>query len=91
MSPKCVTYSIVTKTVLWDYGDMLIGYARVSTEDQNLDLQRDALKKARMHEVFRGEGVGARRHQAPGVRGRPRLPGFTHQTCVSLKQARSLH
>src|SRR5689334_3745365 len=26
-----------------------------------------------MHEDLRGEGVGPRRHQAPGVRGRPRL------------------
>jgi DNA invertase Pin-like site-specific DNA recombinase len=25
---------------------MLIGYARVSTDDQNLDLQRDALRRA---------------------------------------------
>ena len=31
---------------------MLVGYARVSTQDQNLDLQRDALTKAGCERVF---------------------------------------
>ena len=39
---------------------MMIGYARVSTADQNLDLQRDALTKAGCERIFEEHASGAR-------------------------------
>lgn len=38
---------------------MLLGYARVSTDDQHLDLQRDALQKAGCEKVYTDQQSGA--------------------------------
>ncbi len=45
----------------------LIGYARVSTADQNMALQLDALRKAGVDRVFRDQGVSGSTSARPGL------------------------
>jgi DNA invertase Pin-like site-specific DNA recombinase len=46
---------------------MKVGYARVSTEDQNLDLQLDALRLAECGQIYRDEGISGAAMSRPGL------------------------
>ena len=46
---------------------MLLGHARVSTEDQNLDMQASALIKAGAERVFTDKASGASTKKRPGL------------------------
>ena len=47
---------------------MKYGYARVSTDDQNADMQRAALKKAGCKETFTDEGISGATAKRPALR-----------------------
>jgi DNA invertase Pin-like site-specific DNA recombinase len=46
---------------------MIIGYARVSTEDQRLDLQMQALEKASCEEIYTDHGHSGSKFNRPGL------------------------
>lgn len=48
-----------------DKKETLVGYARCSTHEQNLDLQLDALKKAGCVEIFEEPGVSGSKEKRP--------------------------
>lgn len=50
-----------------EYGMTLIGYARVSTDDQTPALQLDALRRAGVTEVFEDRGVSGTARDRPGL------------------------
>ena len=46
---------------------MKIGYARVSTDEQNLDLQRHALQVAGCEAVYEDQGISGAENARPGL------------------------
>lgn len=58
---------------------MKIGYARVSTDGQNLDLQKHALEKAGCERIFQDHGFSGAKTARPGLKAASRTlrPGDT--------------
>lgn len=56
----------ICKVCLESEKHMLVGYARVSTDDQNLNLQRDALDQAGCEQIFKDQLSGAKAER-PGL------------------------
>lgn len=61
----------------------LVGYARVSTRDQNAALQPEALSKAECERIFEEPALGAQRDRQQLIAALDAVEEAAHCVCVS--------